>query len=425
LGSNSVVSCDCGTFNCGDDFRAGVEVGVNPWPLISIPLISINDAIGITGSAGFNCGVFSFLRTTHIIITISNIIIIAYTIGYILINIFYTGIFFKNKYNYYYIMSSKKYLDVDFSTINCTRLIIHPVTTDLKWDRKYKHSDIYILGSSNIAKNTLQSKINRSIIANKGFIIGSETKKWIFDINEPSKLHVGMALITQDLGTSKGVPVEKIIDVAEGDIIRFALTMGSTLTIKIEKKKKIYSTSIYDLSSFAGKTLYPWILSMDILSVSIMYDMPFEIYVDSKGSVRMVGKNIDIVDFSIDDVENGDSSIIINDDGNIKMDGGLNYTQDNITDPIEPVELGLDMSAVTISNSATRRILLPRASDYSGQYYSITRNYPSIGGEAWPNSALNLISQESDNIGGENLIGIPPESTVNVTSDGFLTWKVT
>lgn len=49
------VSCELGTISCAHDRLPGVVNGVNPLPLIFLPVRSLNDPIGITRTGGCLC----------------------------------------------------------------------------------------------------------------------------------------------------------------------------------------------------------------------------------------------------------------------------------------------------------------------------------------------------------------------------------
>jgi hypothetical protein len=334
---------------------------------------------------------------------------------------------------------AQKNVSSNFPTVYCTKLVVCPDTTDLKWSFTDKHPDIDILGPSDTAKTSTTATYERGILASQGFVVGTNIQKWYLDINIPSTIHVGMALLDQDLTTTVGALVHKTLDVTSGDIVRFSLTAGSTLTVKHEKKKNITITNVYDLTGFTGQTVYPWVSSMGIMSVRIMYDNPFNIYVDSKGSVHMNGQNNEIVDFSLDDIiennggsgvsggtsiANGSSSVTVENGGNININGGVNYKCENITDPVSSVTLQLDDFAVLISNPLTTSVFLPSVSVAPCQYYSIIRNYPVQIGEIWTIPVLSIVADGVDTIEGLTLCGIPPDSNIQVMSDGLFTWKI-
>lgn len=333
----------------------------------------------------------------------------------------------------------KKFPNSSFHTIYCTKLILVPDTTDLKWSNLYKHPDMRILINSDTIKTTIDSKEDRGARASKGFVVGTESKKWYFGIHEKSKIYVGMVSKNQDLNTILGASAVKILNVNTGDVVRFLLTTGSTLTIKHQVEQIDMSTNVYDLSSLTGETLYPWVSTNNHMTVKIMEDVPFVMNLDTGGSVHMKGKEKDIVDFNIEDIieygggsvapqgstiTSGSSFVNVESDGNININGGVNYKCENITSPVVSITLRLDNFAVMISNTLTTSVVLPSASDAPCQYYSIIRNYPVQVGEIWQNPVLSIIANKLDTIEGLPSCGIPPDSNIQVMSDGLFTWKI-
>ena len=49
----------------------------------------------------------------------------------------------------------KQFPESEFPTIHCTRLIVNPDTTDLKWNPSRRHPGINILGKSNVKGETI------------------------------------------------------------------------------------------------------------------------------------------------------------------------------------------------------------------------------------------------------------------------------
>lgn len=337
--------------------------------------------------------------------------------------------------------SIQKFPASEFPTINCNGLVVNPITTTLKWNSSKKHPDISVLGMSDTAK-TNKSNGESGIIANNGFNIGAESNTWYYDINFTTVLHVGMAPITQDFTTVTGVAVDQQIKVTEGDKVKFTLTTESKLSVRHEKGDgSLLGITNHNMSAFTGQTLYPWVstTASNMMSVKIMDDLKFVMYVDSGGSVHMNGLKNDIVDFNIDDIisnnpgsgvadgtaiTNGGSSVTVDDGGNINLDGGISFKRENITDSITDVVLTVDQYTVIISNIATTSVLLPSVSDNPGKYYSVIRNYPLQLGETWQNPVLRLVATSPDTIEGMAHCGIPPDSNIQIMSDGISKWRI-
>lgn len=333
--------------------------------------------------------------------------------------------------------SIKKFPNSDFPTIYCTRLVVNPITTVLKWNPSKKHPNISVIEKSDTVK-TIISGEECGIIAKDGYVIGTDTKTWYYDIKDTVILHVGMAPITQDFTTVDGTAVDEIIEVTEGDKVRFTLTAESTLSIRHEKGDgTVLGITVHNMMAVAGQTMYPWVsdTSSGMMSVKIMEDFRFEIYVDQNGAVHAKGLDYDIIDFNIDiinnsspeplsSISNGDSSVAVENSGNININGGISFKCENIINPIQSVNLGVDQYTVIISNPTSTTVLLPSASANPCQYYSIIRNYPFQQGETWQNSVLRIFATGSDTVDNMQSCGIPPDSSIQVMSDGISKWKI-
>jgi hypothetical protein len=208
--------------------------------------------------------------------------------------------------------SIQKFPISEFPTLNCTKLVVNPTTTILKWDPANKHPGVAVLGAIDTAK-TISPGGERGIIAKTGSVIGTDAKTWYYDIKKTVRMHVGMAPITQDFTTVVGTAVDQLINVMEGDKVRFTLTTASTLSVRHEKGDgTVLGITVHDMTAVMGQTMYPWVsdISSNTMSVKIMEDFKFEIYVDPNGSVHMNGPKNDIVDFSLDDITAGVSAIL-------------------------------------------------------------------------------------------------------------------
>ena len=265
-------------------------------------------------------------------------------------------------------------------------------------------------------------------------------RSWFYDVLLTETIYVGMADINKDFTTAAGAQVSRLMSVTEGDKIRFSLTAGSTLTLRHETGTgTILNVFVHDLSTFTGQTLYAWLSTVveGRMSVKLMEDFNFTSTVYPDGKVRMNGSNNDIVDFNLDDIiDNGgggdtiinntrnSSSIRINSTGKINLNGGIGFKCENITDPITCVELKTDQFAVIISNPASTEVLLPPAGANGCQYFSVIRNYPLQAGETWQNPVLRVVATSGNMIENMPWCGLPPESNIQVMSDGITSWRI-
>ena len=244
----------------------------------------------------------------------------------------------------------QKFSDAEFQTIYCTRLVVRPKTTPLKWSNAHKNENVELLGSLDIAKGPSLAG-EQGVLGATGYVIGTDGDKWIIDPFIEGTIYVGMAVVGQDLGTTIGVAVNKSIPAIEGDQLTFLLSTNSKLTITHTAGGK-NTMSVYDLSQFNGQQLYPWLSSSDGRSFSgrIRADLDFVTTVDPDGKSRMTALGNDIVDFSVTDItdndvagggsgappgappggggssiENGGGAVVVDAAGDIFLDGGTSY----------------------------------------------------------------------------------------------------
>jgi hypothetical protein len=330
--------------------------------------------------------------------------------------------------------SIQKFSNSEFPTIYCNKLVINPITTPLKWNPAKKNPNVLVMGAIDTVK-TISLGVEHGIIAKTGSVIGTNSTAWYYEINETVLLHVGMAPITQDFTTVVGTAVDQLIKVTEGDKVRFSLTLASILSIRHEKSDGIVlGNTVHNMEAVTGQTMYPWVstVSSNTMSVKIMEDVKFEIRVDPTGPVHMDELHGDKIDFSIDkiirtssySITKGSSSVTVDNSGDIKLDGGISFRYENITDPIPSVNLTVDQFSVVISNPVSTNVLLPSAFANPGKYYSVIRNYTVQSGETWQNSVLLLVATGDDTVDNMQWCGIPPDSNIKVMSDGISTWRI-
>lgn len=319
----------------------------------------------------------------------------------------------------------QKFPDSEFPTIYCTRFVVNPTTTTLKWNPARKHPQVQMLGLVDLAKTLTAGPGEKGILGSVGSVIGTDTLSWYYEIKEPVMLHVGMALFSQDLTTVTGVAIDQLLNVSESDKVRFLLNATGNLNIRHERGDETpVSINNHNLAFFTGQTLYPWVSTVptDTMSVKIMLDVKLQITVDPDGKVKLDG-DLDLPENTLTNT-NTDSTVILDDDGDINLNGGISFKCDNITDPIPCIELQKDQFGVIVSNSASTKVLLPDSGSNKCQYYSVMRNYPLQIGETWHNPVLKLTASGSNNIEGCPFIGIPPDANIQVMSDGLGSWRI-
>jgi hypothetical protein len=196
-----------------------------------------------------------------------------------------------------------KFTESQFPSVTTNKLIVKPVTTDLKWNPGKKDRGIQIKGMVDIAKITAPTGYS-GVLADKPMLIGTDEYNWNYEALLSTKLLVGMAYITQDVADFQGAPIIEEVTPSECDLVRFVLST-TTLTVTHETSLGyIINQNDYDMASLAGQSLYPWASSTpdNGMSIRIEYDFRFCTTVDPDGKVRMTGSNNDIVDFSIEDI---------------------------------------------------------------------------------------------------------------------------
>jgi hypothetical protein len=339
------------------------------------------------------------------------------------------------------------FYESEFPTIHCTKLSVHPVTTDLKWDPSKRHPGLDILGYIDTVKSII-SEDTRGIIANTGYLIGSNESAWYFIINETSSMYFGVSLQNQDLSDINTVAIKQLLNVTQSDRVRVSLTTGSTMSIRHERRNgELINSYMFNMSQYNTQTLYPWVSSqrLDSMSVTIMQDVKFSIDVRTDGLVRMSGSNNDIIDFSLEDIYNnngipsgggGPSSDIISntvsgayvkatEDGEIDMSGGVKYKCENIVSSVPTYILNKNQHIVIITNPVIINVQLPEVADLDRcRTYTVIRNYNLQIGETWQNPVLKVIPNPGDTIELGSHIGLPYHTKVELISDSINDWRI-
>jgi hypothetical protein len=339
----------------------------------------------------------------------------------------------------------QQFPDSEFPTIHCTRRVVNPDTTNLKWNPANKHPGISVLGQIDTAR-TLSPGGERGIISSTGYIIGTDVKSWYFLINEAVEMYFGLVENTQDMTSIIGAAYDTKLNVFKNDRVKFSLSGSAIVTIRQESSaggaRKII---VADLTEHAGKVLYPWVSTTadETMSVKILEDVDFAITVRGDGKVVMTGTNNDIVDFNLGDIaENSGVSggtiasdkiqnttsgayVETKDDGGIVFSGGERHDCTKVTTPVITLNLSLDQNVIVVSNPITTSVVLPLANAVSEcMAYSIVRNYPFQVGETWQNPALKVYGNGTDTIDGEAWIGLQPDTSMRVISYDINKWRI-
>jgi hypothetical protein len=88
------------------------------------------------------------------------------------------------------------------------------------------------------------------------------------------------------------------------------------------------------------------------------------------------------------------------------------------------VILAANQHIINVSTSTITNIRLPAASAYVGRRYVVIRNYPFQTGETFVTPALHVTTAGGDTIGGGSGIGMPPNATIEIISDGSSKWLI-
>lgn len=181
-----------------------------------------------------------------------------------------------------------KFPTSEFPTIICTNIKIKPETTTYKWSIINKNPSVIVSGSLDTAR-TVAIGGEKGIIGNIPFIIGTDEKSWVYNIFVSGEMYVGMALETQDFTTINGTIVNKLLEVTEGDRIKFKLTLSSTLIIRHETGTGLHlGTFIFDITINTGQTIYYWASTTNnnTMSVKILNDVCIGIDVSPDGTLN-------------------------------------------------------------------------------------------------------------------------------------------
>jgi len=306
-------------------------------------------------------------------------------------------------------------------TVYCSNLVINPKTTSIKWRGTKYRTGIKLLNGGDVAMSTVL-KNSDGVIATEGFVIGEDENTWYYCALIDSLINVGMAYENQDLTTSDGVVSNELINCKDNDNIRFELFKNCRLHIIHERKKnsitRIVKKYSHDLSKFKGGKLFPWVATTEKsqMSIKILYYMPYELSVGPDGDIFINGKN--------NKKDEDATSIGIDENGSINLEGGVAYKCDNINISESTYIMQLSDYAVTITNPNIKFVKLPKASTASCQFYSIIRNYPEQENEMWPDSALKVITDGTDLIEDTAQCGIPYNSNIQLMSDGISKWRI-
>ena len=167
----------------------------------------------------------------------------------------------------------QKLNDSEIQTVYCTKLVVLPITTYLKWSNTRKHPRVQIQGAADVAKVSQKGSIY-GVLGDNVFTIGVDIVKWVYNVLMPSIMFVGIAKINQNLSSTVAV-VSVNINAADGDNIRFSLTTQSLTIIHESGVGNYISSSTYNLSSLVGQNVYAWACTDydNLLSIKILKDM--------------------------------------------------------------------------------------------------------------------------------------------------------
>jgi hypothetical protein len=224
-----------------------------------------------------------------------------------------------------------------FDSIETNELKIINENSSLKWSYLKKHKDIDLLNTGNTAKLDILNNGTKSIIADVGKKIGNESHVWVLKIHHGSVINIGLAEITKDLNSL--ISDNDSIYIRHKTINDTKAIISLSLTeLKINYNNK---TKSIDMTSFIGKTMYPWISGSndgDGFSVTIQDYTFLKIYIE-KGVAKLNT-----------DTENGYSLPLVFDTGNSEinmlsssiMSNGVNLSTSTTT----PIDSNSDLQNI-------------------------------------------------------------------------------
>ncbi len=328
-----------------------------------------------------------------------------------------------------------KFPNSEFSILHSSRIIVHPSTTTLKWDPDRKHKDITLLGKIDTAKVTVANGI-KGVLTSKKYTIGTDTDKWYFVVNEKSNFYAGIAPDNQPLNSVASLST--LINPSMNDRVRFCLSTTMLVMRHETSGGDTITKQVWYLSDFSGSIMSGWASTTknETFALKVLQDVDFEMYVREDGKIVMTGSNNDIVDFDLQDIaDNGGytlaetdkienkvsgASVEAKDNGSILINGGI-VTKCSTAAIAPSISLLPSDYHVIIADATTTSVMLPAISVCES--YVISRSYPLQVGEDLFDPVLVVYPAGADTIEGEAEMGIPPNATLKLTSDGT-TWRI-
>lgn len=172
----------------------------------------------------------------------------------------------------------------DINQVDTNRLQVNQESTDLRWDTRLSHPDIIILNSGATVKLPTKLSGTKGVLGTTGYLIGTATESISYKINQGSVIHVGFAEESRDLSsvTASTDLVSKQLSVTADTIVYLDL---SATELKITYNS---TTTSIDLTTYAGKTMYPWLSDDEEtggMSVTIHKTVRLSVYVNTEGKV--------------------------------------------------------------------------------------------------------------------------------------------
>lgn len=135
----------------------------------------------------------------------------------------------------------------------------------LAWDNRRRNSNIQLLnnGSTAISSSTVLGE--KGVLSKTSLLIGTDSFGYTLNINKDTVVRAGLALATKDLSSSvdNGDLISKKYVAFSGDHIIFLLDTQK-LTVEFGDEE-----IVFDITKFIGQTMYPWLSSVDGVSMSV------------------------------------------------------------------------------------------------------------------------------------------------------------
>lgn len=149
--------------------------------------------------------------------------------------------------------------------VESKEVVLRPKLTEAKWNAQAAHPKVQVL-ALRTAKTSRSDEI-RGVLSTVEFDIGIDTYKWFYDPHFSGELWVGLAGGGQDLTSTTGTIVKQKLVVEENDTIFLTLELNKLFIF--HENSRTNRQYMFNLGSFVGDVVYPWISSVPGYSMSV------------------------------------------------------------------------------------------------------------------------------------------------------------